>query len=143
MANGGNGGQRLSRLTIGSGSPGVVGLASAINATNVSFVVDGVDESDVRQITLVNVDSRESFRTTMRRGRGGGEDDDEDEGASGPQTLSAPPGHYEIYLNGSRGLYLSGLTATGAKVAGERSSSPAGPRSWWLRGRSGRVRLTA
>ncbi len=114
--NPGGAGERLSTLTLASGSPAVVAATSAMAATSLTVTVDGVDPEAVRQINLVDATSRQSFGTA-ERGQPGGEGE-EDSRQTGARTINAPPGRYEIFLQGKPGLYLTGLTATGAKAEG-------------------------
>ena len=108
--------ERLSTLTLAPGSPAIVAATSAVPATSLAVTVDGVDPEAVRQINLVDAASRQSFGTT-ERGQPGG-DGDEDSRRTGTRTILAPSGRYEVFLQGKPGLYLTGLSATGAKVEG-------------------------
>ncbi len=115
---GGGGGQQMTQVTLG-GSQTVVGLAAATTAVvAVTVAIEGVPERSVRQITLVDPVTRQTYQSGGGPGRRmpEHEDDDDDEGPA--RVVRVPPGTYEVYLGGAQGLFLTGLTATGAEVKG-------------------------
>jgi hypothetical protein len=114
-------GQRLAEVILGPGAS-VVDLNAATPAIAVPVTVDGVPDDEVRQVLFVDPATGQSYTSTgggrNRRPRGNrGSDDEEDEEPT-VRTVSAPPGRYEVYLAGSQGLFMTGLSATGAQVAG-------------------------
>ena len=111
--------QPATQIKVSAGASTVVGLDQvAVSGTPVSVTADGVEDGDVRQITLVNVETGESVAANGgRRGRGRNGDDDSPAPTAG-WTITAPAGRYGVFLNGAPGLYLLGLSATGAEVVG-------------------------
>jgi hypothetical protein len=114
-------GQRLAQVTLGPGSS-VVNLDDASPTIAVPVTVEGVADDEVRQVFFVDTSTGQTYtsagggRNRRPRGNRGGDDEEEDEPAV--RTVSAPPGRYEVYLAGAQGLFLTGLSATGAQVAG-------------------------
>ena len=109
------------QIKVGAGTATVLGLDQvAVGGTPVTLTVDGVEEGDVRQITLVNQDTGESKGVDAgRRGRGrGGDRGGDDDAPAAAWTANVPAGRYEVFVNGAPGLYLVGLSATGAETVG-------------------------
>ncbi len=101
-------------------------LSSAVSAAAVSFHVEGSDGDQPVRILLTNVatgtpffaggSGGRNFRGTLRRRRGDGANP----GNAGRELgLDVPPGRYRVSVAGSSGLYLAGISATGAVVSGD------------------------
>jgi hypothetical protein len=116
-------GQRIAHVTLGPGSQ-VVTLDSAEPSIGLPITLDGVEDSQVRQVTFVDTESGQTYtssggRRFLRATRNNEDNDDPGtDAAPDSRTVLLPPGQYEVYLNGASGLYLVGLSASGAQVTG-------------------------
>jgi hypothetical protein len=106
-----------------NGATTTVGPETTVPTIKVSLQVEGVDPAQVRSITLNDVDTGQAYSAVGRRGGrlqmvGRGEDTvEEKQDLNQPRTILVPPHRYTVSLVGEN-LFLTQLTATGAKVAG-------------------------
>jgi hypothetical protein len=114
--------------------------------------VDGIADSDSNakagrnggvQVILIDNDThRGSFSSNGNEGGGPmlGRRDQRDPNAE--RILDAPPGRYEVVLQGRPNIFLTGLTAKGAEVAGRYVTVGAGESTLTVHAASGRASLT-
>lgn len=157
----------LVRVT-GSGEQ-TVSFDGESNEAEVSVQIEGVDKDDARSLAVSLLDSDGHTVATTARGRvegftgfgqrtarfprGEGRDEArrEDQGTNRTnrqepeRVLHVPPGRYEVVLRITRedeDIYLSGMTAKGAQVAGRQVTVPAGASTLTLHVVEGRATLT-
>jgi hypothetical protein len=127
------------RIEVRAGSQTVLSLDSARPTVAVTIRIEGVPDSEVSTVELVDTETGQRLTSMPERGRHGGpggppdrlrRDDEDDadpadleqelrEGAGNPgRTLNVAPHTYEVYVNGMYGDYLTGMTAVGAKATG-------------------------
>jgi Carboxypeptidase regulatory-like domain len=135
-----------------AGSTRTLDLASASTAARVTLSFEGLPDSDSPrrvEVNLVDTDTglgSFSFNEFSSNGgpgnfsRRGRRDRPRDSGSD--RRTEVPPGRYEVVLQGSPDVYLTGLTAKGAEVAGRYVTVAAGTSTLTLHLASGRATLT-
>jgi Carboxypeptidase regulatory-like domain len=135
-----------------AGSARTLDLASASTQARVTLAFEGLPDSDSSrrvEVNLVDTDtglgsfSSNGFSSNGGAGsfgRRGRRDRPNDSGAD--RTMEVPPGRYEVVLQGRPDIYLTGLTAKGAEVAGRYVTVAAGTSTLTLHLASGRATLT-
>jgi len=130
--------------------------APSSDLARITLHLDGLGDSDSSsrgdrggvQVALIDRDTNNgSF--SSNRGEGGaanfgrgdqrGRDSRE---ANGERTMEVPPGRYEVTLQGRPNVFLTGLTAKGAEVAGRYVTVGAGESTLTVHMASGRANLS-
>ncbi len=121
------------QIEVRAGSQTVLSLDSARVTVPVTIKIDGVPDSEVTTVELVDTETGRRLTSMPERGRRGGpdrpgrndQDDDrspeemlEEMAGNSGRTLNVAPHTYEVYVNGMAGDYLTGMTVTGAKAVG-------------------------
>jgi hypothetical protein len=137
-------------VEVSAGSSRTLDLTSPSAEAKVMLHFDGPDtdsESRPVEVGLIVADggvgnfaSNAGGDTPRNRGRRGRRDRGTDESAD--RTTEVSPGRYEVVLQGMSDLYLTGITAKGAEVAGRYVTLPGGASSLTLQTASGRATLT-
>jgi hypothetical protein len=129
------------QIEVRAGSQTVLSLDSAKPTVPVTIRIEGLQDNEVTSVELVDTETGQRLISTPQRGGRGvfefGRDrgpggrpdrgDDEDQGddpeefrpgAGSGRTVNVAPHTYEVYVSGIAGVYLTGMTATGAKTFG-------------------------
>jgi Carboxypeptidase regulatory-like domain len=133
-----------------TGSVRTLDLGSSSGAAKVTLHFDGLPNSDSEfrplELNLIDAETGVSFSSNSFREGGrnfggrGRRDRGTDPGTD--RTMEIPTGRYEVVLQGSRDVYLTGITAKGAEVAGRYVTLPGGTSTLTLHTASGRATLT-
>ena len=95
------------------------------------------------QVTLIDTDThRGIFSSNSNEGGGGPMQRRDQRDPNAERTIDVPPGRYEVVLQGRPNIFLKGLTAKGAEVAGRYVTVGAGESTLTMHVASGRARLT-
>jgi protocatechuate 3,4-dioxygenase beta subunit len=148
---GGNQENASSVVELTPGSVRTLDLASSSTEAKVTLRFEGLSDSDSEfrpvEVNLIDVDTgRGSFPSNGFGGGGGNfggrgrRDRGTDPGTD--RTMEAPPGRYEVVLQGRPDLYLTGITAKGAEAAGRYITLPGGASTLTLHIASGRATVT-
>jgi hypothetical protein len=143
------GGGDVKQIEVQGGSR-VVTLDGARPLTKVTIKVDGLPDDSFPFVEFVDVETgRRIVAQEGRGGRGGGRGRRGDDDNAGPEaaalqdppdrTLTAmlPPHRYAVSVGGNSGVYLSGMSATDAKVVGNTVEIAGGTPSLTLEVASG------
>jgi hypothetical protein len=152
----GPGQERGSRIVeVTAGSVRTLDLAAPSAEARITVHVDGYFDGQANsdsgrvEVELVDTDTGlGSFSSNGREGGGGGGDfgrrGRREHGADSgvDRVIEAPPGRYEVVLQGRPDVYLTGITAKGAEAAGRYVTVAAGASTLTLHMASGRATLT-
>jgi hypothetical protein len=137
-------------VEVSAGSSRTLALTSSSAEAKVTLHFDGPDtdsESRPVEVGLIDADggvgnfaSNAGGGNPGNLGRRGRRSRGTDEGAD--RITEVSPGRYEVVLQGMSDLYLTGITAKGAEVAGRCVTLPGGASSLTLHTASGRATLT-
>ena len=101
------------------------------------------------QVVLIDRDNHNETYSSNRGGIGGqinlGRSDQRGRDAKDPnadRTMEVPPGRYEVVLQGRPNIFLTGLTAKGAEIAGRYITVGAGESTLTVHMASGRANLS-
>ena len=120
----------------------------------ITLRLDGIADSDSNsnsraernggvQVTLIDTDThRGSFSSNGNEGGGPNLGRRDPRDPSADRILEVPPGRYEVVLQGRPNIFLTGLTAKGAEVAGRYVSVGAGESTLTVHVASGRASLS-
>jgi hypothetical protein len=138
-------GLRPALVDVTEGSTQTLDMNAAASMASVSIQMDGVPADEARSVNVSLIDPETGQNVT--RGNSGGFvftngylRQRRERPAS--QTISVPPGRYEVVLNGRPDLYLTGITAQSAQATGRLVTVPSGNSTLTLHIASGRATLT-
>jgi protocatechuate 3,4-dioxygenase beta subunit len=135
-------------VEVSAGSPRTVDLTSASAEAKVTLHFDGLPEIDSGSppVEVRLIDTEGGMGNFLSNGTGGGPGNfgrrgrtDRGSGERGDGTLEVPPRRYEVVLQGSPDVFLTGITAKGAEVAGRFVTLPGGASTLTLHIASGRA----
>ena len=127
--------------------------AASREMARITLRFDGLGDSDSSsdsrqgrnggvQVDLIDTDThRGSYFSNGNEG-GGGMARREQKDGTAERTMELPPGRYEVVLRGRPNLFLVGLAAKGAEVAGRYVTVGAGESTLTIHVASGRARLS-
>jgi hypothetical protein len=128
----------VARITVRiDGIAGIGGIAGSSDSDSNSRAERGV------QVVLIDTDThRGSFSTNGGPGGGPNLGRRDQRDPSADRILEVPSGRYEVVLQGRPNIFLSGLTAKGAEVAGRYVTVGAGESTLTVHAASGRASLS-
>jgi Carboxypeptidase regulatory-like domain len=112
---------RFSVVEVTAGSAKTLDLGAATDEAKVTLHFEGVSDSDSRPVPVNLIDTATGMGSFSSNAMGGGMGDLRRRGGREPNaepTMEVPPGRYEVVLQSRPNLYLTGMTAKGAEVAG-------------------------
>jgi Carboxypeptidase regulatory-like domain len=151
-----NQGGRAALVEVGANSARTLDMtAPSSDLAKITVQLDGVDDSDSGsrgerggvQVVLIDRDTNNGTFSSNREGgpvnggRGGQRGRDSKD-ASPDRVIEAPPGRYEVALQGRPNVFLTGLTAKGAEAAGRYVTVGAGDATLTVHMASGRANLS-
>ena len=106
-------------LTVPAGSSGTLSLDQARPLTRLTYTIDGVAPSEIQQVIFIDTDTGRRITSVAvhRELRRDTEPADDDQPGR-VQSISLAPRRYDVFLSSRRGAYLTGISATGARVNG-------------------------
>jgi len=126
--------------------------APSRDMARITLHLDGLADSDSNsrtnrnggvQVTLVDTDThRGSFSSNGNEGGGATLVRREQRDSNADRILEVPPGRYEVVLQGRPNIFLTGLSAKGAEVAGRYVTVGAGDSTLTVHVASGRASLS-
>jgi Carboxypeptidase regulatory-like domain len=126
--------------------------APSRDMARITLHLDGVADSDSNsrtnrnggvQVTLVDTDThRGSFSSNGNEGGGATPVRRDQRDPNADRILEVPPGRYEVVLQGRPNIFLTGLSAKGAEVAGRYVTVGAGDSTLTVHVASGRASLS-
>ncbi len=125
--------------------------AVAHDMAKITLRFDGVGDSDSNSrsergggllVTFIDSDTRRSFSSNGNEGGGGPMQRREQREPNAERTMEVPPGRYEVVLQGRPNLFLTGLSAKGAEVAGRYVTVGAGESTLTIHIASGRATVS-
>lgn len=134
-----------SLVDLTAGSVHTLDPNSSSNEARIAFHFDGLTESDSRSVQVNLIDTTTGQGTFLSNDGGGDMGSFRRRERSEPdadRTVEVLPGRYEVVLQGRPNLYLTGMTAKGAEVAGRYITVAAGSSTLTLHIASGRATIT-
>jgi hypothetical protein len=125
--------------------------APSRDMARITLRFDGVADSDSNsrgdrngvQVTLIDTDThRGNFSSSGNEGGGPNPGRRDQRDPAVDRTMEVPPGRYEVVLQGRPNIFLTGLTAKGAEVAGRYVTVGAGESTLTVHVASGRASLS-
>jgi hypothetical protein len=132
---------RSSVVEVTAGSVKTLDLGAATDEAKVTLHFEGLADSDSRPVPVNLIDTATGMGSFSSNAMGGGMGDLRRRGGREPNaepTIEVPPGRYEVVLQGRPNLYLTGMTAKGAEVAGRFVTLSSGASTLSLHIASGR-----
>jgi hypothetical protein len=134
-----------SLVNLTTGPAHTLDLNSPSNEAKVAFHFDGLAEPDSRSVQVSLIDTTTGQGTFLPNEGGGNLGNmrrQERRDPDADRTVEIVPGRYEVVLQGKPNLYLTGMTAKGADVAGRYVTVPSGISTLTLHIASGRATVT-
>jgi Carboxypeptidase regulatory-like domain len=132
---------RSSIVEVTAGSAKTLDFGAATDEAKVTLHFEGLSDSDSRPVPVSLIDTATGMGSFSSNAMGGGMGDLRRRGgreSNAEPTMEVPPGRYEVVLQSRPDLYLTGMTAKGAEVAGRYVTLPSGASTLSLHIASGR-----